>query len=267
MVEHEPRPSLEKALASTQADIESALKLASSVAASLRKVRSAAATGNLRDLRPALLSAEQAITALRQQFANAREGWDFDEEGYLSSDGFPSELIDAGSRAGIRIFEQDDRLYSYPALIRVLPKDRAVLIDKTRARKLRPTVLVNQLKELQKRPPRFRPEPFLESLFEAYSTLVAKRGKGLFSEGRVETLLAVYKLLTLLPDQSREYSRQEFGRDIYLLDRSGVSRTRGGMVVSFPASTATRSPSSTVRIITEEGTEKVYYGIQFSAGG
>jgi hypothetical protein len=67
-----------------------------------------------------------------------------------------------------------------------------------------------------------------------------------------------------MPGQAREYSKQEFARDIYLLDRSGVTRTRRGYVVSFPASTGARSATSTLRIVTEGGQEKVYYGIAFA---
>ena len=79
----------------------------------------------------------------------------------------------------------------------------------------------------------------------------------------VVRLLDMYNLLTLLPGQSRDYSRQEFARDIYLLDQSGVTTTRDGATVSFPASTGTRVPAATLRIVTQGGQEKLYYGIAF----
>jgi hypothetical protein len=235
----------------------------------VKRVRAAAQVGDLKDLRPALAAAEQALAALRQQFANARAGWDFDEDAYFANGLFPRELLDTAARLNVRIYEQDDRLYSYPALIRVVPADRAVLIDKTRERRLRPTFLVNRLKDLQRRPPRFRPDAFLEALFAAYTTVVAQRRKAPFGrgagDGPVVRLLEIYDLLTLLPGQAKEYSRQEFARDIYLLDQSGATATRKGYRVRFPASTGTRSPSSTVRVITQDGQEKVYYGIAFTA--
>jgi hypothetical protein len=146
-----------------------------------------------------------------------------------------------------------------------------VLIDKTRERRLRPTVLVDRLRDLQRRPPRFRPEALLEALLEAYATIVAKRRAEPFGEGAgdgpVVRLLEVYNLLTLLPGQAREYSRQEFARDVYLLDQSGVTATRKDFRVRFPASTGTRSASNTMRVITQDGQEKVYYGIGFTAPG
>ncbi len=259
--------SLEAALARAESDVDAALKAAATVASSLKTFRAAVHVGNLRDLGPAIAAAEQALTGLRQQFANAKEGWDLDEDAYFANGFFSRELLQTAQRMNVRIFEQDDRLYCYPALVRVLADERCVLIDKKRERRLRPSVLVDHLKDLQRRLPRFKPEAFLEALYSGYTTIVAKRGKDLFGQGIVVKLLDVYDLLTLLPGQAREYSRQEFARDIYLLDRSGVTATKRGYVVSLPASTGTRSPGSTVRVITEQGEEKIYYGISFTAAG
>jgi hypothetical protein len=158
-------------------------------------------------------------------------------------------------------------LYAYPALVRVLPGERAVLIDKARERRVRPSVLVSHLKEVQRRPARFRSDAFLETLHAAYSSavdsLVAQRGRERVGQSPVVRLLDIYELLTLLPGQSREYSRQEFARDIYLLDQSGATTTRKGVRVSFPASTATKTASGTLRVITQHGQERLYYGVTF----
>ncbi len=113
--------SLEKSLAKTESDAEVALKAAGAVVSSLKKFRVAAQVGNLRDLRKAIEVSEQAIATLRQQFANAKEGWDVDEEAYLSSSAFRSELLQTAKQMAVKIFEQDDRLYCYPFLIRILP--------------------------------------------------------------------------------------------------------------------------------------------------
>jgi len=259
-----PLTTLEKALAKTEADADSALKAATIAVSSLKKFRTAAQTGNLRDLRKTIEAAEQAITALQQQFTNAKEDWDFDEETYLSNKTYTSEILEAAGQIGLKIFEQDDRLYCYPFLIRILPGERSILIDKVRERRLRPSVLVKHLKDMQNKPSRFKPDAFLESLFSAYEIVVAPRGKGLVNTGIVIALRDIYNLLTLLPGQSREYSRQEFARDIYLLDQSRVTRTKGGLIVNFPASTGTKSTSGTITVITQDGHEKKYYGISFA---
>ncbi|MBI4332020.1 MAG: hypothetical protein HY673_12130 [Chloroflexi bacterium] len=265
-MENEVKPGLEKALAKTENDANGSLKAAQSVLAALRKIRSAARVGNLKDLRIAIDAADKAELALRQHMANGRAGWDFNEEGYLSDGSFIKEVLEVASEKGLRVFESDDRLFCYPVLIRVLPGERSALIDKTREKRLRPTVLVDYLKELQKRPPRFRPEAFLESLYSAYETAVCKRSRNreLLASDPVIALLDLYELLTLLPGQSREYSKQEFVRDVYLLHRSGVHTTRKGARVSFPASTGTKIPSRTLSLINERGELKRYYGICFS---
>jgi len=122
---------------------------------------------------------------------------------------------------------------------------------------------VEHLREVQRRPPRFRPEAFLASLFGAYSYLIAKHGADQLDSSHSVPLGDVYEIMTLLPGAGREYSRQEFARDIYLLDRGGVTTTRRGYVVSLPASTGARA-STAMRVVTESGQEKVYYGLAFS---
>lgn len=255
-------PNLEKALAKTESDADAAFKAAIATASSLKKFRAVAHSGNLRELRGTIEAADQAITELQQRFANAKEGWDFDEEAYLSGRDFFSEILQTAGQMDVEIFEQDDRLYCYPFLIRILPNERSVLIDKVRVRWLRPSVLVQHLQEMQKKPVRFKSEAFLNCLYDAYSVAVGTRGR---NTGAVVPLREVYNLLTLLPGQSKVYSLQEFARDIYLLDQSGVTQTRQGHHVRFPASTGTRSASRTITVITKNGQEKKYYGISFAS--
>jgi hypothetical protein len=259
----EPEASLEQALGQTEAEAAAALLAAAAATKAIKGARSAAQLGNLRDLPSALAAAEQAVAALQSQLARTVHSWDFNEETYLSDGSFARELLDTADGMNVRMFEQDERLYCYPALIRILPGERAVLIDRDRERRLRPRVLVARLQAMQRRPPRFKPDAFLETLHKAYTVLVARHGKDARGRGVAEPLVDVYQLLTLLPGQGREYSRQEFARDIYLLDRSDATATRTGQVISLPASTGTRS-SGVIRVITESGEEKTYYAIAFT---
>ena len=71
--------------------------------------------------------------------------------------------------------------------------------------------------------------------------------------------------MTLMPGASQEYSRQEFARDIYLLDRGGVT--------DHPARLRRQLPGQHGRAIGRcdarrhrERTGKVYYGLAFSPG-
>lgn len=98
-MEAESRASLEEALARTDADAESALRAANAAIRALKKFRAAAHTGDLRELRRTIDAAEQSITALRQQFANAKEGWSFDEEAYLTGGDFTRELLETARQS------------------------------------------------------------------------------------------------------------------------------------------------------------------------
>lgn len=254
--------SLEQALARSEADANASIKAAQAVLAALRKFRNAASTGDLRGLHAAIEAADRAEALLRQQIATSRSGWYLDEEAYLSGGSFVSEVLDTARQKGVSIFQRDDRLYSYPVLVRVLPGERAVRIDKVKEKRLRPSVLVEHLRELQKKPPRFRPEVFLQALYEAYDMAVKARGKG---NGTVVPLLEIYELFTLLPGQSKEYSRQEFARDVYLLDRSGVVQARNGASLSLVHRSTGVEGRRVVGVINEHGEEKAYYGISFSS--
>lgn len=256
-------PNIEQSLAKTEADAIATLKVANTLIASLRKFYNAAKTGSLQELRSTVETTEKALSSLRQQFTNAKEGWDFDEDSYFTSGLYSSEIIALGKQTGVNIFERDDYLYCYPVLIRVSPNDKEVFIDKKRESHIRPSVLLTRLKDLQRKPARFKPEKFLETLFKAYHIALATRHKEISQAAlRVIPLQEIYKLLTLLP--GHEYSKQEFIRDVYLLHRSGTDTTRTGAKVRFPASTPTRNPSKLMTMITEAGEEKRYYGISFT---
>jgi hypothetical protein len=261
-------PGLEKALADAEIEADNALKAAHQLNLALKRYSTSLKTGVLKDIQTTMNDVEKAELTLRQQIATAKAGWIFDVDTYFNNGDFIKEILVTAEQKGVRIFERDDRLYSYPVLIRLLPSERTVLIDKTREKRLRPTVLVNRLKDIQKKPPRFRPEPFMEALHSAYRKALQftkQMKKDAPDPGSVIPLLDIYELLTLLPGQTREYSRQEFARDIYLLDRSGIIDAKGGSRLSLPASTGTKISSHTLNIINEFGEEKRYYGIAFTA--
>ena len=264
----ETAPRLESALRRTEADADASLKAAAALTRALKRFRTLLHDGNLRDLPSALTAIDDTLAAVQQQVATTREGWRFDEGAYFASGAYTRELLETAKHLQLAIFEQDERLYCYPALVRVLAAERTLLIDRTRERRLRPSLVVEHLRALHGRPARFRPGDFLETLFKAYRVLVQRHGTGALERAPVEPLAQVYELLTLLPGQSREYARQEFARDIYLLDRSGVTTTtRDSFVVSFPASTGTRSARGVITAITEAGQERRYWGIAFTREG
>jgi len=253
---------IEDAFAQAEAAAEMALKAANAVTSAAKAYRTAAQQGKVRELLAAAEKARAAIATLDQEVANLAESWEFDEESYLANGAFIHELIERAGQTGLRIDELDNRLYCYPALIRVLPGDRAVMIDKTRERRIRPSVLVAHLRDLQRKPPRFRSGDFLEALYAAYQIAVQRKHDR--AEGAVVPLLEMYELFTLAPGQSREYSRQEFARDVYLLDQSGQDTTRDGARVEFHAGAGARTPRGALTIVTMQGAERKYHGVSFA---
>ena len=230
--------------------------------AAVQKLRKAVADGNLRDVEKLRVAARTATDGIQER-ADACSPLEFDTAGYLGPDGgFVQELKAAADAAGVRLFERDGTIFCYPVLVRPLPDRQAVRIDKSSKTTLRPAVLVAILKGLQNRETKGRPEAFIESLLRAYQILRAQRGMEGYND---VPLTGIYELLTLLPGSDREYTMLDFAREIYLLDSSGVTRTRRGFEISFPASTVSRERSGKmIRFVTREGFDKDYAALKFS---
>jgi hypothetical protein len=261
----EQAPSLEVALASAEREAETVLKAAAKVTSALKAMQKAAREGDLRKLRAAPEAIRRQMITLDQEVARVEKSWDFDEESYLRNGGFVQELLQVAAARGLALTEQDDRLYSYPVLISVAPGDRAVKIDRKAERRIRPSFLINLLQERQRRPARFKAADFLESLRFAYQIAVERKSAER-RYGSVVPLREIYELFTVMPGQTREYALPEFTRDVYLVDQSGVNTTRNGSAMELHAGTGTKSERGVLSIVTQEGSEKRYFGISFSKG-
>jgi hypothetical protein len=247
VVEDDPRVSaptqtgnLEQVLAEIEAQAGDLVKTTKQVMASFKKIKDAAKVGDLVKLRKLLEEGKSATLSLGCDFVKTQERLNFDEASYLAGKDFRQELLTTAQQMGVNLYEHDGYLFSYPVLLKILHKERAVSIDRIRESRLRPSVLVKRLKEVQNKPLRFKPQTFLEMLYTAYSIVVAGRGKHLIGKGTVIPLLELYQLLTLLPWQASEYTRQEFGRDVYLLDKIGTITTKNDHRANFHASTGHR---------------------------
>lgn len=253
--------TLESALAAAERQTEAALKVLGSATTQLRKARAAAKSGQLRDLRKAMSAAESLAAEFAGCTEALRDAFDIDEQGYLSSGAYTNELLAAAESADLAMFEEDDQLMCYPSLVRVLVADASVEVDKVRERRLRPSVLVGLLATAQQRTPRFKPEAFLDSIRGAYELAVAGAGK---SPDAVVRLVEVWAVLTMLPGQAKEYSKQEFARDLYLLDQSGVTVTaRNSRQLRFSASTGTKG-SGVLTTVARSGQRQRYWGVSFT---
>ena len=247
---------LEAALAETEQLIEQAMKSAALAGRELKKAKAAAAAGSVRELRRALAAAVGVTSELIDAAERARDSYDLDENAHLSSGAYVKELLEAAAEQGLAMFEEDERLLCYPSLIRLLPGDAALEIDRRRDKKLRPSVVIEALASAQQRPPRFKAEPFLESVAAAYR-LLAHDGGG------VQRLQDVWETLTLLPGQARDYTKPEFSRDLYLLDQSGSVLAKDGRTLRWHASSGTRG-AGVLTTVAKTGQQQRYWGISFT---
>lgn len=251
--------SFEQACADTQRAAEGVAKAANVLVRAARQMAKAASEGDVGKIRKAMEGLETAALAARQEARNATTAWPFtaEHEEALLRDAYEQELIAAGKERGLKIRHQDGQLVAFPSLVRIVPEQRALLIDRTRVTAIRPSRVAELLLENQSKKPRFKPEQFIEALYRAYLLVVGRSG----TSGT--TLAQVYKAFTLLPGSAREYSKSDFARDLYFLERSRVSTTKTGARLSLPASTGTKASASLFTFVGPEGDQVTYYGIKF----
>ncbi len=250
---------LEAALTQFERDAASAVKSLTAALRETKKLQAAVAHGQIRELRTGIDASARLAEQAAQTVSDLRSAWTFDEAEHFSGGGYTKEVLALAGEQGVQMFESDERILSYPVIVRISAADSTVLIDKVRERRVRPSLLVRTLKALQDRPPRFKAEAFLESLATAYDLVVAQGGGRL---GSTAKLVDVYAVLTVMPGAAREYSKQEFARDLYLLDQTGHVMTKNGRRLLLPASALTRG-SGVLSTVTRSGEAKVYAGITF----
>jgi len=250
--------SLEQALAGIERDADAAVRALASALKEAKKVKAAAATGQLRELRQGLDGSVRLAEAAAATTRDVRNGWTFDEQAHFSGGGYVKEVLAMAAEEGVQAFESDDRILCYPAIVQVAA-DSSVMIDKKKDRRARPSVLVATLKALQAKPPKFKPEAFLGALAAGYDLVRGRQGA---RPGATVRLADVYGVLTVLPGAARDYTKAEFARDLYLLDQSGVTRANDGRALQLPASALTRgSGSALFTTVTRSGQAKMYAGI------
>ncbi len=260
--------SFEQAFSDTERAAESVSESVRRVGTEARALARAAKTGNLSAIRRARAGLDDALNALQQNAVNASH-WPFheEEEEQYMADRYAEELRHAAEEQGLDMYERDGNLISYPSIVRIIPRERAVRIDRKKVSTIRPSHLASVLMANQNKSSAFSSARFLESLYNVYSDIVGNESSDRMVRdgGRVVQLARIYRLLTSLPGANREYDRSDFARDLYLIDSNGPKLTRRGAVVSFPSSTGTRRRSIDLfSFIGPDGQSVEYYGIRFT---
>lgn len=258
--------SIERHCEETQRGLETALKSTQRLVSGLKRAQKAATQGDLVGLHKSLAEVQDTLTVARTDVGNATVSWhssDTDEALYFAEGGYQSELLAAAQAEGLQMSAEDGLLVSYPSLIKIDANRRCVLIDRKPWKAIRPSVLTAHLRAVQSRPPRFKPAQFLESLYSAWEYA---RARQLLVHGRkpidVVHVRDIYAALTIAPGSAREYSKPEFGRDLYLLESSNIRQTRKGARVRFARSTGTKS-AGFITVVAEDGRRVDYSGVGF----
>ncbi len=252
-------PRIESAFESMDRAAADMLDAARALQGAAKSLAKASAEGDLAKIRRALdrinATKELANAATRA----ALTAWPFGQEveEQVLADQLATEVIGQGQRVGVQLNVQDGALAAFPALLRIQPDRRAVVLNGKRIHTVRPRRIAELMAATRTSRPKLSPERFVEVLYKAYRSCV---GKDL---GMGAPLVDIYDALTIHPDIRRDYSRWEFLRDIHLLDLSGVSRTRSGARLTLPASTGTKGSSQALTIIDSSGHPITYYSVRF----
>ena len=264
--------SFEEAFENATSVADVALKANQNLTTQLRRLRRASQQGNVAAVKREQGRLSEALNRVAEAVRGAELAWNYgdgEELEYLrSEDGYAAELRRVASEQGLDIRERDGHLICHPAVVRIMARDRAVRIDRKKVSTIRPSHLTEILAKAQKAPARFRPQRFLEALYNVYRDLTKESsGRPIGGTGDPVILLdQIYRLFTSLPGSSRDYSKTDFARDLYELDRSGETRTRSGATLSLSASTGARSSRNLYTFVGPDGYEVKYYGIRFVEG-
>jgi hypothetical protein len=248
--------NFEEAFAQAERAAQAATLAASRLVTAARALARAAAEGDIGRLRRAGERLSEEAEAARGEAANACAAWMLDpesEERYLREE-YTEELIRSADANGLKMQRHGSSIISYPLIIRILPSQRAVALNRRKVSGLRPSKLAARVKASQNRASRGNPQTFLQTLFAAYK-LVAQGERA----GAAVSLEEIFRILTLSPGS--DYSREDFARDLLTLDRSGITATRSGARVSLPAA---RDARNTFVCATPDGEVVRFYGIKFS---
>ena len=155
--------TFEQGFAAAENAADSVLEALTSLSRVAKQMRKAAQDGNIAAVRRGSERLREGLNLIRQEVANAGNAWPFtpeDEREYLEGQ-YSEELKEEARKKALQIFDRDGRLIAHPSVIRIVPGERALQINRKQMSTIRPTRVVGVLENLQKRPPRFSPQAFL----------------------------------------------------------------------------------------------------------
>lgn len=259
--------TLEDALLGLETKIGNTAKGIDALATAVRKLRAEAKVGRINEIEKVLPLVQRRAEDVAVAVRDLADGWSFDATGYLANGQYLKELAAIAKMTGLDLFERDGRIYCFPLLLRIEPKESGVRIGRKIERRIRPSELTRLLAAAQQRPQRFTESQFLDLLYKTYRRIVGSDWRQMKNvNGPAVALADLYDTLTLLPGS--DYPIEEFARDLLLLDRKPDLRTRDGSHFHLPKSTSGKEKKvRRIVVYDEKGSERLYIRIRFVKEG
>jgi hypothetical protein len=257
----ESATSFEATLEAWEASLARLEQQAAQVLRAAKQLRKAAQDGALTGAGQALGSLRDSAAKLTETIARDADLPQIDIQAAFDGGSFLVELSKAAAAVGVTIVQRDGRITAYPVVLHLEARNQGVRIGRKLERRLRPSVLVRQLKAIQQRPNRFNARSFLDRLYRAYTVLTPNWRSG---EGPLVALAALHDVLTLLPAAAADYPMEEFLVDLLRLDREPDARSTRGFRFQLGGSTGTKG-AKRLTVFDETGAQHDYYAVRFVA--
>ena len=235
------------------------------IAATAKRVEASLKAGDLEGAESGLAK----MVDFREPFTQSREKLtalinSFDLLRYLKET-FHAELVEACQKEGIHLEGRFPSYEVFPFTVRIQADQKIVLVNDKKIRSLRPMVLAKAIKKekdlLDKAP--FNADKFLQALVDCYDMFVARLSvtKGIKSDEVTIFLREVYRTMTPLQQQGRDYPERLFAFDLHRLLRAGRTEHNGRVLELGSVSPGHRGKA--IRVVDAMGTERLYGTIRF----
>jgi len=261
-----PAATLEDSLLALDAELADAEKRAATLLAAVKRLRKAAREGAVGALPAGLAAARQDAARIGEPLLAAAEALRYDVAAAFASGAYLDELADAARAAGVVLVRRDGRVTAYPVVLRLDARGQGVRVGRRLEKRIRPSVIVAQLKKLQQRPERFNARQFLDRLFALYDSRARAEDTAWRpdrpGQGPLVPLADLHDQLTLVPAAAADYPLEEFVTDLLRLDRRPDATGSRGHRFELGGSTG-RKGAKRLTLFDETGEQHDYFAIRY----
>ena len=219
--------------------------------------------GDLKDLSKALSAYKESIEnqkAVAGRIEEILAGFDCRE--YFSSGDFAEQMLAECEKMGVDARGTAPVFEMFPFRIRMDMENQDLYLNRKKVSCMFPKAFVESIKTAKEKmeKEKFNAEQFAQELGEAYDVALLKTSRGMGTDVKLSVL---YKLMTPLSRQRKEYDQQSFAYDIARLYESDLQGEvlKDGRMFQFGPS---RENPAAIRILDKEGREQFFTTISFS---